>query len=908
MREDVLSTIRDALGSAFEILGEMGRDGDQAVAFLARENNTGGLVALKVEKEQVHRQDAELSLSIRRALDGTVPAHEETCVFCGSMMKSWARFCPNCTRDQAARGQNDEMLWAARQRIPPDRLELLGKMPRAEGGRPVFFGRRHDTGEIVALRMDGESDTSYAAAGVAELPETDSYDAEPETYVSELVTIEMPAYDPESFESEVEDFEEPEYTEEEELAAEPQGLTPEFAPDATISSVPMSHTFASPPAHASFASDELIHFCPSCGTEYEAGVWFCPRDGSSVKPRFTGPDLIGQVIADRYRVIRKIGEGGMGQVYYAEHVRINKPCALKIMNPALKGDPEAMGRFGREASHASRIDHPHVATVHDFGETEDGLIFIAMDYADGDRLTDMLARERSFAPDRAIEIARQIADALAAAHENGIVHRDLKPDNVIIARRSGRDFAKVVDFGIAKALEAGGSQRLTRAGFVVGTPRYMSPEQLIGDPVDTRSDIYSLGCILFEMLVGNPVFGGATGEVRITKRLSEPPPSPRGENPRISEELDLIVRRALGRAPEDRYQTAADMQHALAMELVASINDGEPARGVHYAPVMYEDDTGRWEDDSGRWEDNSGRWEVEDILPQTFTHPRTIPWFVAGGLATLIAIAVVASRSNRVPSADIPNPVANKAATDQPGVEPPVRLEETTGNGGAERGRGDERARADARRESSNEAQRAAPRERQRAAASEPRATSREQQRVAAADQPRRASAPPARDTRRSSESDRAARPPSRTAGRTAERTPERTSTASRSSPSPSRPTLPDPAPANVRPETTRMVFPPPPPTPPAPTASSVDGVRGLIAEGVRYREAGNYASAFGVFRTATTRVEDMRRAFPVSPITATLYRELVAQIRTTVDACEAFREVRRNLGLTPPECSTERR
>ncbi|MBA4156464.1 MAG: protein kinase [Gemmatimonadetes bacterium] len=309
--------------------------------------------------------------------------------------------------------------------------------------------------------------------------------------------------------------------------------------------------------------DGAAKVCPFCGTGYGSDVGFCPRDGTALRPKVRSNDLIGQIVAERYHILKKLGEGGMGQVYLAEHVKMGRRCAIKVMHPALRTDADAISRFGREAANASRINHPHVADVYDFGESRDGLIYLAMEFVEGEPLSLLLRRESPLPVARATEITRQVADALVAAHEIGLVHRDLKPDNILLARgRDGSDVAKVVDFGIAKAVQSSG-QNLTRTGFVVGTLHYMSPEQLIGDPIDGRSDVYSLGCILYEMLVGERPFDGPSGEVVITRRLTEPPPRPRTRNPAVPEALDKLVVRALARSPGDRIQSAAELRDSL---------------------------------------------------------------------------------------------------------------------------------------------------------------------------------------------------------------------------------------------------------------------------------------------------------------------------------------------------------
>jgi serine/threonine-protein kinase len=269
------------------------------------------------------------------------------------------------------------------------------------------------------------------------------------------------------------------------------------------------------------------------------------------------------VLAERYHMLKRLGEGGMGKVYLAEHVKMNRQCAVKVMNSALLNDSDSAQRFAREASNAARIIHPNVAAVFDYGET-DGVVYLVMEYVEGDSLTRLLERETMLPPARAVDIAHQVAEALVAAHELGIVHRDLKPDNIIIAPgKNGRDIAKVVDFGIAKAIEESPSESLTRTGLVIGTPEYMSPEQLLGDPVDARSDIYSLGCILYQMLTGRRTFDEPTREQMIKRRLTEKSPHPRDLVADLPKTLDLIVARMLNRTPHDRYPSAAEVRDLL---------------------------------------------------------------------------------------------------------------------------------------------------------------------------------------------------------------------------------------------------------------------------------------------------------------------------------------------------------
>jgi predicted Ser/Thr protein kinase len=300
--------------------------------------------------------------------------------------------------------------------------------------------------------------------------------------------------------------------------------------------------------------------CPTCGTEYPVSERFCPKDGSALRSTDVHADLVGQVVAERYHVLQKLGEGGMGQVYLAEHVRMARRCAVKVMSPNLTRDPDAVSRFNREAANASRITHPNVAAIYDFGETSDGLIYLAMEFVDGEPLTKLIQRLGALPLARAVTIARQTADALTVAHELGIVHRDLKPDNIMIGRgREGADMVKVVDFGIAKASQ-NEAQKVTKTGLVVGTPEYMSPEQLAGDKLDGRSDVYSLGLVTFVMLTGKLPFPSETAQEAMLMRLMEKPKTLAEMRPDLTfpPGLQAVFDKVLARDMTQRYAVAAD--------------------------------------------------------------------------------------------------------------------------------------------------------------------------------------------------------------------------------------------------------------------------------------------------------------------------------------------------------------
>jgi eukaryotic-like serine/threonine-protein kinase len=304
-----------------------------------------------------------------------------------------------------------------------------------------------------------------------------------------------------------------------------------------------------------------MKICPVCSTEYADDVKFCPNDGQTLRSASPASDLVGQVIADRYHVVKKLGEGGMGQVYLAEHVKMGRRSAIKVMNASMVHDHDAVARFNREASNASRITHPNVCAIYDFGETPDGLIYLAMEFIEGEPLTELLQREGALPVPRATAIFLQTADALQAAHDLGIVHRDLKPDNIMLtSRKTSGEVVKVVDFGIAKAVggdQAG--QKVTKTGLVIGTPEFMSPEQLSGDEVDGRSDLYSLALVFYRMLIGKLPFEATSVQETMIKRLTDEPVTLAVARPDLTFPAGLqpILDTALARTPQERYQSVA---------------------------------------------------------------------------------------------------------------------------------------------------------------------------------------------------------------------------------------------------------------------------------------------------------------------------------------------------------------
>ena len=323
----------------------------------------------------------------------------------------------------------------------------------------------------------------------------------------------------------------------------------------------------------------------------------CSADAAALR-RLEDP-LIGQTLAGKYRIEKLIKTGGMGSVYKGKHVLMDKTVAVKVLRPSLAVDDAVVARFSREAKAASRISHPHAVVVTDFGEAENGVVFLVMEYLDGRTLKEIIASEGAFTLERAVEIVRQVAGALDAAHGQGVVHRDLKSDNIMLSQTNGGDWAKVLDFGIAKIQEAEGvvNVDITEANLVVGTPQYMSPEQCShAGPLDARSDIYSLGVIVYEMLAGHVPFTGESSTVIMMKQVQDPPPSILSVRPELPAAVEDIVQRALAKQPMDRFQTAGDLSAALST-LVATSGEGAlvsgPIKGaetVANAPVAVVDD------------------------------------------------------------------------------------------------------------------------------------------------------------------------------------------------------------------------------------------------------------------------------------------------------------------------------
>jgi hypothetical protein len=304
-----------------------------------------------------------------------------------------------------------------------------------------------------------------------------------------------------------------------------------------------------------------MRFCEVCGAAFQS-LRSCPRDRIAARADLEDP-MLGRVLADRYRVLDRVAAGGMGIVYRAAHARIASLFALKVLYGDIAHDAEMRARFQREAEAASCLHSRHVVRVVDFGETAEGLPYLAMELVQGASLASVIAREGKLTEPRAVRIAKQLARGLAHAHERGIVHRDLKPDNVMMADEDDDEpVAKILDFGLASATHGA---KLTRAGQIFGTPQYMAPEQFLGADSDARADLYALGVMLYEMVAGAPPFDAPSlGELAAKHAGAAPPPLATGSpKSSVSAAYTRLVERLLQKRAADRFGSARAVLEAL---------------------------------------------------------------------------------------------------------------------------------------------------------------------------------------------------------------------------------------------------------------------------------------------------------------------------------------------------------
>ena len=457
--------------------------------------------------------------------------------------------------------------------------------------------------------------------------------------------------------------------------------------------------------------------CPTCGKQYPPDVQFCPDDQEALQADATvslnipSDPLIGLTLDEKYLLEERLGIGGMGTVYRARHLLIDRAVAVKVLNQRLVEDDAARVRFQREAKAAGRLQHINAVAVTDFGQTSEGYVYIVMELLEGRTLRQILTKEAPLETARAVSMMLQASAAVAAAHEAGVIHRDLKPANILFTQSADSpSVVKVLDFGIAKlaaeTLDEDDPNPLTQVGVMIGTPRYMSPEQCKGLELTPAADVYSLGVILYEMLTGMVPFSGSSPLAIALKHASEYPRPPREIVAAIPEQLENVILRALEKSPEDRPANAAEFRAEL-MELTDklglehhALTSSPDMAALRFAGV--ESPSGRLVVDLSRLREdrvlNSGSSELtvvgQTVSPKTTANvvvshsaiPRmeiqlkqshTSRNLLIGGLVLMVLIlaggvAFFASRSGNSASTVPANAGANPAAVVSPSPSPSI--------------------------------------------------------------------------------------------------------------------------------------------------------------------------------------------------------------------------------------------
>lgn len=386
--------------------------------------------------------------------------------------------------------------------------------------------------------------------------------------------------------------------------------------------------------------------CPNCKQEFDSGVVFCPTDGERLLVPEDEEDeeevdpLIGELIDNKYLIEEKVARGGTATVYRARHIQLDLSVALKMMHSHLTVDKTAIERFRREALAAMYIRHPNAIAVLDFAITANGMVYVVTEFLSGVTLRDRIMAQHTFSLIEANEIIQQICAAVAVAHKRQIIHRDLKPDNIFLHQDGGQELVKVLDFGIAKMGEANilteANHRLTRQGFVLGTPHYMSPEQCADKEVDHRTDIYSMGVVLYEMLTGYVPFNGRSYSAIVTKKVREKPRPSYELRPDIPQLVDAVIMRAMAKKAEERPDSILAFGRELEFAIRAAteqefknIFEGASDRELEAAILLVSE--------PGRTTANLGRYGTDISIAnintdETRENPNAVPVEIKSGL------------------------------------------------------------------------------------------------------------------------------------------------------------------------------------------------------------------------------------------------------------------------------------